>query len=345
MKLTQATFAAGLARAVRDCRTFYFCGPDESGAHDAAQAIVARLPAGSERVELAGAELRRDPVRLADEARSTSLFGATRYIEVRSSGDEAFDAVEILLESPVETCPVLVAATSASDKSRIAKLLADRPDALVAMFHLPDAAHVVSAVRSMADAAGVRIDGAIAERIARNCALDTRMARSEMTKLALYLDATPQAPRTADVQALDAILARSEDEGFAAVVNCVLGGDLDRLAGELARVRELSLSPVGLLLAFERRAAQLAQLASRLGARSDIAGFIEGEKKARRVFFRDAPDLARQLQRWRGRRLARLVAKLMSLHRALLADSQAADLLLAHGLAELARAAARRQGA
>lgn len=342
MKLTQSTFAAGLSRALRDCRVFYFCGPDEAGVDDAARAVAARMPSGSERIELAGAELRRDPVRLADEARSTSLFGGERFIQVRTSGDEAFDAVENLLASPVETCPVLISAAAATDKSRTARLLGERGDALVAMFYPPDPQAVATAVRMMADAAGVRIDGAMAERIARNCALDTRMARSEVAKLALYLDASAQAPRTADADALDAVLARSEDDGFAGVVDCVLGGDLGRLSGELARVREMALNPVGLVLAFERRAAQLAQLAARLGSRSDVAGFLAGETKARRVFFRDAPELARQLQRWRGRRLERLVARLVALHRALLADSQSADLLLANGLAEIARAGARR---
>ena len=340
MKLTQANFAASAARAAREARVFYFCGPDEAGAHDAAQAIVALLPAGAERIELAGAELRRDPVRLADEARSTSLFGGTRYLHVRTAGDEASEAVEILLDSPVEPCPVVIVASSASDKSRIAKLLADRPDSVVAMFHPPDLSAVAGAVRSLADAAGVRIDGGIAERIARACSLDTRMARSEIDKLALYLDASPQAPKTADAQALDAIGARNEDDGFQPLVNCVLGGDLGRLSGELARLRELSLSPVGLLLAFERRAAQLAQLAARMGPRGDVQRFIDAEKGARRVFFRDAPDLANQLRRWRGRRLERLVERLIALHRELLANSQSAELLLAQGLTEIARAAA-----
>ena len=77
-------------------------GPDEAGAYDAAHKIAGLLEAGAEKIELAGAELRRDPVRLGDEARSTSLFGGARYILVRSSGDEAFDAVETLLDSPVE---------------------------------------------------------------------------------------------------------------------------------------------------------------------------------------------------------------------------------------------------
>ena len=319
---------------------FYFCGPDEAGAHDAAQAIVALLPAGSERIELAGAELKRDPVRLADEARSTSLFGGARYLFVRTAGDEACEAVETLLASPVEPCPVLIVATSATDKSRVAKLLADRKDAVVAMFHPPDLGAVAGAVRSLADAAGVRLDGAMAERIAKACALDTRMARSEIDKLALYLDAGPQAPKTADAQALDAIAAKNEDDSFAGLVNTVLGGDLGRLSGELARFRELSLNPVGLLLAFERRAAQLAQLAAQLGRRSDVAGFVQAQKGGRLVFFRDAPDLTRQLTRWRGKRLERLVEKLVGLHRDLLANSREAELLLAHGLTEIARAAA-----
>ncbi len=340
MKLTQATFAANAARAARDCTVFYFCGPDEAGAHDAAAAIVARLPAGSERVELAGAELRRDPVRLADEARSTSLFGGTRYVFVRTAGDEACEAVETLLESPVEGWPVLIVASSATDKSRIAKLLGGHPQAMTAMFHPPDLKAVTGAIRDFASAAGVRLDDALAERVARATALDTRMARSEIDKLALYLDASPQAPRSADAQALDAIGARNEDDSFAGIVNAVLGGDLPRLSGELARLRELSPNPVGLLLAFERRAAQLAQLAARMGPRGDVRRFVETERQARRIFFREAGDLANQLQRWRGRRLERLVDRLVALHRELLANSQTAELLLSQGLADIARAAA-----
>lgn len=343
MKLNQSSFAGGAIKAARDCRIFYFCGPDEAGAHDAAQAIVALLPPGSERIELAGSELKRDPVKLGDEARSTSLFGGERYIHVRTTGDEACEAVEVLLDSPVEGAPVLIVATGASDKSRIAKLLADRKDALVAMFHPADLNAVSATVRNLADAAGLRMDSALAEQVARSCALDTRMARSEIEKLALYLDASPQAPRTADAEALDAIGAACEDDGFAGVVSCVLGGDVGKLSGELARMREMGLSPVGLLLAFERRAAQLAQLAAKLGRRSDVASFVQSQKGTRLVFFRDVGEITRQLQRWRGRRLERLIERLVALHRDLLANSTHADLLLAQGLTEIARAAAQRK--
>ena len=317
-------------------RIFYFCGPDESGSSDAA-ATIARLLGEAEMIDLAGAELRKDPARLADEARSVSLFGDKRVIHVRCTGDEIYDSIEALLASPIEGWPVLIVAAGASDKSRVAKLLADRPDALVAMFHPPDVRSVAQVVRTMADGLGVRLGDDLAERIARNAALDARTARSEVEKLALYLDASPQAPRSADAQALDAIGAVNADDGLMPLVNVALSGESGRLAGELARMRELGLNPVGVLLMAERRAAQLAQLAGKLGRRSDINALLEQE----RVFFREKADVANQLRRWRGRKLERLIAKLAELHRALLADSRNAELLLAQGFAEIARAAAR----
>lgn len=321
---------------------FFFCGPDESGAADAAQQILALLPDPGERVELSGADLKRDPVRLGDEARSTSLFGDKRHIYVRAQGDEAHDAVEILLGGEAEACPVLIVASGATDKSRTAKLLANRPDAVVAMFYPPDLRQMAGLVRDMGDAAGVTLGGDLAERIARGVSLDLRLAQSEISKLALYLDASPQAPRRADMAALDAIGARTEEDGLAPIVNAVLGGEAARLPRELKRMRELGLNPVGVLLAIERRTAQLAALAAKAGPRGDINALIESEAAARRIFWKDKRELGDQLRRWRGPRLARLVDRLIGLHRALLGNSQQAELLLAQGLAEITRAAARR---
>lgn len=337
MKATQKDFAAIAPRAAREARIFFFCGPDEGGVQEAAALIAGLLANPGERVELSGADLKRDPVLLGDEARSTSLFGNSRHILVRASGDEAADAVEILLGGEAEACPVLIAATNATDKARTAKLLADRKDALVAMFWPPDLKAVAGQVRAAADAAGVRLDGALSERVARSCGLDMRLCRQEIAKLALYLDATPAAPRGADAAMIDAIGASTEEDGFMPLVNAVLSGEQAKLAAELRRMRELSLNPVGVLLAFERRTAQLAGLAARLNRQGDVASLLEAEKAARRVFWKDQRDLAVQLKRWRGRRLERLVEKVAGLHRDLLANSQSAELLLAQGLAEIAR--------
>lgn len=342
MKASQRDFAGLAPRAAKSARVFFFCGPDEAGAGDAAARIAALLPDAGERIEMAGADLRKDPTRLGDEARSNSLFGEARHIWVRAHGDEAHDAVAILIEGLVEPCPVLIVATGATDKSRTARLLADRADSLVAMFYAADLGGVAGSVRAMADAAGLRVDDAIAERLARAANLDTRLARAEVTKLALYLDADPRRPVSADMAALDAITASTPDDDFAPLVDAALGGATARLGPELARMRALGLSPVGLLLACERRAAQLAALAGKLDPRGDIGALLKAETDARRVFWSQRAALGDQLRRWRGPTLERLIARLIALHGQMLSDSRNAELLLAQGLTEITRVAARR---
>jgi DNA polymerase-3 subunit delta len=344
VKATNKDFASIASRAVGSARVFFFCGPDEAGAADAAARIVDMLEEPGERIEMSGAELRKDPVRLGDEARSTSLFGGPRHIWVRAAGDEAHDALANLLDGEVEPCPVLVVATAASDKSRTAKLLAPRPDALVAMFYQPDLAAVTASVRAQAGATGLRLSSELAERIARGAGLDTRLARSEITKLALYCDASPESPRTVSVDDLDAVGATTSDDDFAPIVDAVLGGRRERIGPELARMRAMQISPVGLLLAVERRTAQLAALAARMGPGENPARFLDAEANARRIFWRDKAILGEQLSHWRGPRLARLAQRLLILHQTMLANSADAELLLSQELATIARMARSETG-
>ncbi|WP_435418992.1 DNA polymerase III subunit delta [Parerythrobacter aurantius] len=340
MKATQRDFPAAAGKFARQCSVFFLCGPDEAGASAAAEAICAALPEPGERVELPGPELKRDPVLLGDEARSSSLFGGARHIFVRASGDEVLDAVGNYFLGSGAACPVLIVASGATDKSRTAKLLEKRADALVAMFYPPDLRSMTGTVRSLGDAAGVKIGGELAERIARASSLDQRLAQSEVAKLALYLDASPASPRTADFAAWDAIGAATEEDGFMPIVNAALSGQVKRLPAELARMRELGINAVAIVLAVERRTAQLAQLAAKLGRSNDIGGLIDAEKAARRIFWKDERDLRDQLRIWRGKRLDRLVVRVTALHRTMLGNSQSAELLLAQDLAEIAGFAA-----
>jgi DNA polymerase III subunit delta len=354
MKAKNTDFARGFPAGALTARMFFFCGPDEAGASAAAARLVAALPEAGERIELAGAELKRDPALLGDEARSSSLFGGTRHIWVRASGDEAHDALETLIATAEagagEAAPVIVIATSATDKSRTAKLLEKRKDALVAMFYQPELRDAAQAVRAMADAAGLRLGGDLAERIARAAGLDVRLAQSEIDKLALYVGADPQAPRPATPEDHAAIGAATEEDGFAPLVNAVLGGETGRIGSEVRRMRELGLNPVGVALALERRAAQLAQIAAYLGPRGSFDQIDKGAEMRLGIFFKEKRDIAAQYKRWsqpaargsRETRLDRLIGRLIALHRTLIANSQSAELLLAQELTEIARFAAKR---
>lgn len=338
VKIAQKDFARQAPQLARSARIFFFCG-DEAGVQDAAHTIAGLLPDAGERIEFSGAEAKRDPVRLADEARSTSLFGDKRHIWVRSAGDEAHDAVELLLGGEGEPCPVIIQAANASDKARTAKLLDKAAQGVVVLFYPPDLRSVTGAVRQLASAAGLRMGDELAQHIAAAVGLDTRLAASEVSKLALYLGAGPESPRSVTTQDFERIGAGVQDDGFASLVRVVLGGDLPGLPQELRRMRELDLSPVGVVLAFERRVAQLVQLAGRLGNSGNIRNFLEAERASHRVFFKDIPDITTQLTNWRGAKLARLSQRVAQLHRALIEDNKSAGLLLSQELLELTKRA------
>jgi DNA polymerase-3 subunit delta len=335
-----------LPRVVPQASIFFFCGPDEAGASAAAAKVIASFPDAGEKIELSGGDLKRDPALLGDEARSGSLFGDKRHILARVSGDEAHDALKALIETgdagAGDAAPVLVVATSATDKSRTAKLLEKRPDALVTMFYPPDLGSVAGSVRAMADAAGLRLGGDLAERIARAASLDVRLAQSEVDKLALYLDASSQTPKTAGPEDLAQIGAPTEDDGFAPLVNAVLSGELGKLTSELKRMKELGINPVGLLLALERRAAQLTQITAKLGPRGNFDNLGKGEKAQLGIFWKEEREIRQQLSRWPRVKLDRLIPRLTALHQTLMANSQAAELLLAQDLTQIARFAAKR---
>jgi DNA polymerase-3 subunit delta len=107
---------------------------------------------------------------------------------------------------------------------------------------------------------------------------------------------------------------------------------------------------VGVALALERRAAQLAQIAARIGANGRIPALNQGEKMQLGIFFREERAITQQFERWmlpaargsRESRLDRLIPRLAALHRNLLANSQAAELMLAQELTDVARYSARR---
>ena len=133
--------------------------------------------------------------------------------------------------------------------------------------------------------------------------------------------------------------ASTEEDGFMPLVNAALGGEVRKLPAELRRMREISLNPVAVTLALERRAAQLARLAANLRPGADMQQFL----KSQGVFFREHREVGDQLQRWSGGKLERLVPRLTQLHRALLANSQTAELILAQELTQIARYAAARR--
>lgn len=320
-------------------RLFLLHGPDAGLATDLAERLGRAMGDGAERVDLEGSALKADPARLADEAASLSLFGDKRWIRVSGVGEESVPALIALLQAPRVAHPVLAIAPTAKATSKVVKLATDHRDALSFACYPPGPADLQRALADAARALGLRADKPVLERLAAASGGETAIARQELEKLALYLDAAPDRPAGLTMQALDDLGADLGDAEAGRLVEAVVAGDPAALGHELVRLREAGTSPIPWLRQLQRRFLSLAAM------RADIDGGGRPDEvmKRHRVFFREEAATAQALRAWPPDRLAAALTRIRAAERAVMSPANAGTVLAEHAVEAIARAQARRR--
>ncbi|HYG47151.1 MAG TPA: DNA polymerase III subunit delta [Allosphingosinicella sp.] len=332
-----------LDRALRtpaETRFFLFHGPDESGSQALVKALAAAAGADAERVDLAGADLRQDPARLADEAASISLFGGARYIVVEPAGDEAVPALEALIEAPRAGNPVALVAGALRPASKLLKLALAEPTALAFASYPPEGREADRLVSDMARAEGLAVQPDLARRLAESCAGNRALIEQELRKLALYVDASPEAPRPLDHDALDAVGAASEEGDLSRLVDSVGSGNSAMLQGELLRLKSEGIEGIPLIRAVLRRMTLLTKLRAEVEAGNSV-GAVMASPAAKSIFWKEKDSVGAQLGRWRADLLARTVSRLVEAERQVKASGGLGPLAADEELFAICRQAAR----
>ena len=312
MKANKAQIDKAL-KAPGDTRFFLFHGPDESGSRAQVKALGAAMGAEAERIDLASAELKADPARLADEAAAISMFGGARWIVVEPAGDEIVPALEALIDAPAAGNPVAIAAGALKPGSKLLKLALAAPAGLAFASYLPDAREADRLVLEMARAHGLVLRGDVARRIAEACGGNRAVAEQELAKLALYADASPEAPQPADHDALDAVGAAGGEGDLSRLVDAVVGGDADALGAELPRLRAEGLEGIVLVRAMLRRMALLARLRAEVERGNSVGAVMASAGKS--LFWKEKDAVAAQLGRWRADLVAKAIGRLAAVER------------------------------
>lgn len=300
--------------AQAETRFFLLHGPDEAGSHALVATLARAMGPGAERIDLAGAELKADPARLADEAAAFSLFGGARYIVVEPAGDEIVPAIEALLESPAKGNPVAIVAGALKPASKLLKLALAAPDALAFASYVPEGRDADRLVADMSRAEGLQIRPDLARRIAEACAGNRELIAQELRKLALYADSSPEAPRSIDHDAWDAIGAASEEGDLSRLVDSVGSGNAAALDAELLRLRSEGIEGIPLIRAVLRRMYLLARLRAEVEAGSAV-GAVMASPAAKSVFWKEKETVGAQLGRWQADLIAKSVARLVEAER------------------------------
>jgi DNA polymerase-3 subunit delta len=283
--------------------------------------------------------LRGDPALLADEAGAIDMFGGSKVIVIQPAGEEILPAVEALLEAAAAESPVVAIAGKLGKTSGLLKVAESHPLALAHVSYELDARDAERLVVELARTEGLRVQPDVAASIASACANDRRMISQELAKYALYLDASPNAPKDLGSEALDAVGADLGGD-FMGIADLALGGDVRRLSDALSRIDASGKETIPVVRSLQRRLLMLAPIRARVDSGERIQSVMTSLGKS--LFWKDKPMVERMLALWDSAGLARVSERAGTLERRLMrGDSPPAAEALGEELVAIARQARR----
>lgn len=338
MKASKGSIGSALDRPSSSIRFYLFHGPDESQSRGHAARLLTAL--GAEKFIVTGAAVKSDPALLADEAGAMSLFGGKRAIWVEPAGDEATAGVEALLGGVGGESPVVAISGALRKTSALLKLAEAHPHALAYASYPLEGQDAEQMVTALARDHGLRIDRSLASRIAGACGNDRGIVAQEIAKLALYVDASPAAPKEADHKALDAIGADTGEGDLMRLADLALAGELQLLADELTHLPPSS-EAIPVVRALQRRLLMLAPLRARVEAGERPDAVMKSLGKS--LFWKDEPFVAKLLRQWDAGALATVAERTGRLERSVMSSIPPPTLeALGEVLITIARVARRR---
>ena len=338
MKAAKGSIGRSVDEPDRGIRFYLFHGADEAQSSALGDRLVAALKATKH--SMTGASLRGDPAHLADEACAIDMFGGAKVIWLQPAGDEIVDSVEALLDAPATESPVVAIAGKLGKTSGLLKLADSHGLALSHVSYELDARDAERLVTDLARSEGLKTEQAVAARIAQSCSNDRRMIAQELSKLALYLGASPNAPKDLDSEALDAVGADIGGD-FLGIADLALAGDVRGLGVKLSGLVEGGRDAIPIIRSLQRRLLMLAPIRARIDSGESPHAVLTSLGKS--LFWKDKPLVEKMLSLWDSAGLARVSERTGALERRLMrADSPPSAEALGEELVAIARQARRR---
>ena len=314
MKASKASIGRSVDQPAADIRFYLFHGPDEGQSRARAARLLAGLAAPT--APRASRAFRSQPAVLVDAAGAMSLFGGKRAVWIEPATKDIEEGVDALLEVAQVENPVVAIAGTLTASSALRKLAEGSQLALAYASYLPEGQDAERMVIDVGRRFGLKISPPIAARLADSSGSDQAIVSQELQKLALYVGASPEAPRELDHDAVDAVGAENAEGDFMRLADLALTGEVDELADELARLPGAGSEAIPVVRSLQRRLLMLAPLRARVerGERADAVMTSAG----RSLFFKEQARVRRMLARWSAEDLATAAERAGRLERSLM---------------------------
>jgi DNA polymerase-3 subunit delta len=338
VKASKASVGRTVDQPAPEIRFYLFHGPDEAQS----RALAARLLEGfgAEKFAVAASAVKSDPALLADEAGAISLFGGRRLIWLEPAGDEICAGVEALFDLATAESPVAAIAGALRKSSGLLKLAESSPLALAFAAYAPEGVDAERMVADVGRRLGLKIGPPVAARLADSCGNDQAIVAQELQKLALFLDASPQAPKELDHDAIDAVGADLAEGDVLHLADLALAGLVGDLAAELTSLSR-GADGIPVVRALQRRLLQLAPARARIERGETLDAVMTS--MGRSLFWKDKPAVAKMLTLWDSKRMATVADRAGELERTLMYSQAPDQEALGEELIAIARAAAARR--
>jgi DNA polymerase-3 subunit delta len=314
VKASKASISRIVDQPDANVRFYLFHGPDEPQSRALAGRLLEAL--GATKFLISGASVKSDAASLVDEAGAMSLFGGKRAIWIEPATKDIEEAVSALIEGPVTESPVVAIAGALPKSSALVKLAEASPLAVSFIAYVPEGQDAERMVADVGRRYGLKISSPVAARLAEACGNDQSIVAQELQKLALYIGASPQTPRELDHGAIDDVGAAAAEGDFLRLADLALGGEIQELADELARLPASGSEAIPVVRSLQRRLLMLAPARARIerGERVDAVMASLG----RTLFWKDKAKVQRMLLKWRADDLETVMGRAGNLERALM---------------------------
>jgi DNA polymerase-3 subunit delta len=338
VKSAKGAIGRALDQPDRAVRFYLFHGPDDAQSRAHGERLLKAL--GAARFIVGAGAIKSDPALLADEAGAMSLFGGPRAMWVEPAGDEIALGVEALLDAPAPESAVVAIAGALRKTSALLKLAEAHPNALAHASYAPEGKDAERMVVELGRTLGLRIAPDVAARIADAAANDQAIVAQELAKFALYLDATPEAPKELDHDSLDAVGAAMPEGDFRHLADHALAGDLAALADGLAALAAGGGEAIPVIRSLQRRLLMLAPIRARIDAGERPDAVLASLGKS--LFWKDKALVSRLVAQWDSAGLAKVAERAGKLERGVILGVAPPGESLGEELVAIGRAARRR---
>ena len=188
---------------------------------------------------------------------------------------------------------------------------------------------------------GLKINPAVAARIAEGCGNDQAIVAQELAKFALYVGASPHSPKELEHDAVDSVGANTGEPDFMRLADLALLGNGAECAEAIARMPTGASEGIPAIRSLQRRLLMLAPARARIERGEGVDAVMTSLGKS--LFWKDKSPFERMLRTWTAEELARVAERVGALERELMFSEVPEREALGKELLAIARKAAARR--